>query len=371
MNRVNTKSILIIDDDRPMLLGLKTLLERNHYKVIVCEDSPSSLKLAEESQPALIMCDIMMPHMDGFKTREAILANPLTANIPFLFLSARNSQVDKLEGFANGADDYITKPFDPLELVARVDAIFRSQDRDQQVVIQEMSRQIEHIKAKISSNISPDLYTPMNQVLMSLEMMLRDKYSDPEKLRGFVETTISQSHRLDTLVNDLLFLTAYEKNTVLYLRQMIDIQNDFMLPISLRQDLYSEKNLTVKIQVAEGIIIHAPRREFSQVIGNLVDNAMKFAPPKTSVLIDLAANGEGGCILTVVDHGPSIPVELHEKVFERNYQINQDDPYGGLGIGLTVARPISRSLGGDVVILPSTHDCTVQMILPPAPLDMP
>jgi signal transduction histidine kinase len=355
-----------------MLLGLKTLLKRNSYEVITCEDSPSSPKLAEESQPDLIMSDIMMPLMDGFKVREAIFANPLTADIPFLFLSARTLQVDKLEGFANGVDDYITKPFDPLELVARVDAIFRSQNRDQQIIIQKMGRQIERIKTEITRNVSHELQTPLTQILIFLEAILRERFDDPEKMKWFVEMTISQSHRLNTLVNDLIFLRTYENGNVIYLRQIVDIQNDFMLPITLRQDLYKEKNLRVKIHIAEGIIIHAPRREFSQVVSNLVDNAMKFAPPKTSVLIDLEANGEGGCILTVTDHGPSIPVELHEKVFERYYQISQEDnhQYGGLGIGLTVARPISRSLGGDVIILPTKHDCSVQMVLPPAPLDI-
>jgi two-component system sensor histidine kinase TctE len=93
----------------------------------------------------------------------------------------------------------------------------------------------------------------------------------------------------------------------------------------------------------------------------------------TSVLIDLAANGYGGCVLTVTDYGSGIPAALHEKVFERFYQISQGDTrqYGGLGVGLTIARIIARTLDGDVGILPTQRGCRIQMILPPAPLDMP
>jgi signal transduction histidine kinase len=121
------------------------------------------------------------------------------------------------------------------------------------------------------------------------------------------------------------------------------------------------------------VVIHAPRREFRQAVTHLVDNALKFSPPMTSVLIDLAANGNGGCVLTVADYGSGIPDGQREKVFERYYQISQGDTrsHGGLGVGLTISRIIARLLGGDVIILPSIRGCRVQMTLPPAPLDMP
>jgi signal transduction histidine kinase len=170
-----------------------------------------------------------------------------------------------------------------------------------------------------------------------------------------------------------MFLNSFDKGDAIYLRQLVDIKNDFMLPIAQRQELYLEKKLQINIHVAEDVVIYAPRREFSQVIGHIADNAMKFAPPRSSVQIELLANGEGGCVLTVLDHGHGIPVELHEKVFERYYQIDQDNSnkFEGLGLGLTISRPITRSLGGDLVILPTDRDCKIQLTLPPAHLDMP
>jgi DNA-binding response OmpR family regulator len=364
--------ILVIDDDQTMLLGLQTLLTRNKYNVTICEDSPSSIQLAGESQPDLIICDIMMPKMDGFKIREAIASNAATKDIPFLFLSARDTQSDKLRGFQEGVDDFITKPFDPEELLARIHAIFRSQERDQEKVLREMSRQIERLQSEVSQNLSDGIQAPISQILLSLETILREKYHDPERLEQYVETVTTQSNRLNMLANDLKFLNAYENGSILYMRQVVDIQNDFILPIQQREELYKGKDLRVKVQISDGIMIHAPKKEFTHVVIHLVDNAMKFAPPKSSILIDLAANGEGGCVLTVSDHGPGIPVEQREKVFDRYYQVSQKDTADpeGLGLGLTVARPITRSLGGDVIILPDEHRCLVQMVLPPAPFDI-
>jgi len=356
-----------------MLLGLKTLLERSNYNIMVCDNSLAGIKMAENALPDLIVCDIMMPFMDGFKVRESLSANPLTHNIPFLFLSARASLDDKLKGFEDGADDYITKPFDPRELVARINAAFRRQDKSHQGATEEINRQIERIQSEVTHNFSHELRTPMMQILMSLDMALRDKYDDPDELKYFVETALARSHRLYTLIDDLTFLSHYDMGNKFNFRQRIDIKNDFNLPLALRLDQYKDKNLKVEINVAEGIKIHAPRREFRHACGHLIDNGLKFSPPMSSVLIDLATNGDGGCILTVTDYGQGIPAEFHEMVFKRYYQVSQGiaREYGGLGVGLTIARIIARALDGDITILPVEQGCCVQMVLGPAPLNMP
>jgi two-component system sensor histidine kinase/response regulator len=373
MDSENINTILVIDDDNSMLLGIKALLERNNYKAITCEDSRTSAKLAEQSHPDLIICDIMMPYLDGFKIRDAMSANPMTRDIAFLFLTARNTQTDKLRGFSNGADDYITKPFDPLELVARINAILRRQETIRQTAAVEMTRQIERIQSEMSQNVSHELRTPMTQILLSLDMILRNKYDDPDDLKWFVETALSQSYRLKALIDDLIFLNSHDAHPLHCFRQKVDIKLDFTLPISLRQTLYTEKEIQLKVNIAEGINIHASRTEFSHACIHLIDNALKFAPPQSIVLVDLDENGDGGCVLTVTDQGIGIPVELREKVFERYYQISQGitREYGGLGVGLTIAQIIARSLSGDVKILPIDSGCRVQMILPPAPHDMP
>lgn len=369
---LKTQTILLVDDDKPMLLGLKTFLERNGYNVAACEKSTDAIKMAEESLPDLIVCDIMMPQMDGFKVREAISSNPRTHNTPFLFLTARASLDDKLKGLDDGADDYITKPFEPRELVARIQAVFRRQDKSHQGATEEINRQIERIQSEVTHNFSHELRTPMMQILMSLDMALRDKYDDPNELKYFVETALSRSHRLYTLIDDLTFLSNYDMGNKINFRQKVDIKNDFTLPIALLQDQYKEKDLRVKINIAEGLTIHAPRREFRLACAHIIDNSMKFSPPATPILVDLSPNGDSGCILTVTNYGPVIPVELHEKVFKRYYQVSQGlaREYGGLGVGLTIARIVARALDGDVTILPTEHGCCTQMILAPAPLEM-
>jgi signal transduction histidine kinase len=137
--------------------------------------------------------------------------------------------------------------------------------------------------------------------------------------------------------------------------------------------MYRDKSLRVEASVAKEVVIHAPRREFRQAVGHLIDNALKFSPPMSAVLVELEANGHGGCVLTVADYGSGIPDDLREKAFERYYQISQGDTraYGGLGVGLTIARMVARALDGDVLFQPANRGTRVQMTLPPSPLEMP
>ncbi len=366
LENTTSRSIFIIDDDIRILLGTKILLERGGYKVEVCSDSLAGLKIAKDIQPDLIICDIMMPHLDGYKFHQALLADPATKNIPFLYLTARVAQADKLKGLGSGAEDYLTKPFDPQELLARGDIILRRQNRIDQKVAHELIR----IQNEISQNISHEMRTPMTQIMISLETLLREKYDNPEDINWFLETALSQSQRLNALIDDLLFLAHYDTAPLLLHRQLSDLKLNFIQPIALRHKSYQEKNLQLTYIIEEDVVIHASPESFMQAIVHIADNAIKFSPPDSPIEIKLSARGVGGCVLTVTDQGPGIPAQLRETVFQRYYQISQGltRQYNGLGVGLTISRIVARSLGGDVVILDSASGCRVQMTISPGAL---
>jgi CheY-like chemotaxis protein len=117
--------VLVIDDELALLTVLSNALKRAGYEVVNAATGQKGLEQARKYHPDLIICDIMMPSPNGFKVREILSEDPLTTDIPFIFLSARTAKGDIVYALKSGGDDYITKPFDRGELLARVEAVLR------------------------------------------------------------------------------------------------------------------------------------------------------------------------------------------------------------------------------------------------------
>jgi len=119
------KYLLLIDDDPALLIGLEGVLKREGYRIMTSKNGNEGIEMAHETFPDLILCDVMMPPPNGFNVLEALSKDPKTASIPFIFLTARTHDKDRVNGLLSGADDYITKPFLKEELIARIKAVLR------------------------------------------------------------------------------------------------------------------------------------------------------------------------------------------------------------------------------------------------------
>jgi diguanylate cyclase (GGDEF)-like protein len=151
--------VLVVDDDRNLRKIIATNLELAGFAVDAAADGPEALRKIEDVQPDLVLLDLMMPHMDGYEVARCIRRhqNPSIAHLPIIILTAKGETEDKLLGFEAGADDYVTKPFGPQELVARVRAKIRRVEAD--------------------SSLSPLTRLPGN---LAIEMELRRRLQDRE-----------------------------------------------------------------------------------------------------------------------------------------------------------------------------------------------
>lgn len=121
--------LLLIDDDPNLILLVKDYLEFRGYEVITADNGKTALDILEDADPDMIICDIMMPEMDGYTFVENVRSNIKTRWIPFLFLSAKGQSQDRVKGLSKGADVYMVKPFEPEELVAQVESSLKQADR--------------------------------------------------------------------------------------------------------------------------------------------------------------------------------------------------------------------------------------------------
>jgi DNA-binding NarL/FixJ family response regulator len=125
----DTKRLLLIDDDPNLILLVKDYLEFRGYEVVTAENGREALEVLEDDIPDLIICDVMMPEMDGYTFVKHVREEPRTSWIPVLFLSAKGQSQDKVKGLNTGADVYMVKPFEPEELVAQVESSLKHTSR--------------------------------------------------------------------------------------------------------------------------------------------------------------------------------------------------------------------------------------------------
>lgn len=143
-------SLLLIDDDPALLIGLEAVLRYEGYQVVTAKHGRTGVEIAREFTPDLIICDLMMPPPNGFEVLTMLSHDPRTANIPFIFLTARTAEADKVQGLLSGADDYVVKPFVKDELIARVKSVLRRKQKANVDVKEMANKEILHLRNEIA-----------------------------------------------------------------------------------------------------------------------------------------------------------------------------------------------------------------------------
>lgn len=369
MDRCNS-TILIIDDEPALRLGLAAKIKRQGYDVATACDGKDGLQKAREILPDLIVSDVMMPPPNGFELRKLMARDPQLASIPFIFLTARTGIDDRVNGIRDGADDYITKPFETEELLARMEAVLRrvkvAQERGREEMREIARQDMEKLKNEILQNFHHEMRTPLTNIVMPLELVVNSKFEDPEEQTRFVRMALSNVDRLQSLVTDFILLTNLDHGNLNSIRQSVSIHDHILGPVQKRLERYKEKALDFAYQIQGQGEILAPRREFTHAVVHLLDNAFKFCPVGGKVRLWVEVDTNGGARITVDNEGTPIPADLREKVFERYFQGSQGDSreHEGLGVGLFIARAIFQNLGGNVWILDDPRLCRVQAVLP-------
>jgi signal transduction histidine kinase len=370
--------ILLVDDELRLIRGLAAVLEQAGYRPLIAATGTQGLYIAAEERPDLIICDVMMPNLNGFEVRALLNQQQDFARIPFIFVTARDEPESRLYGIEAGADDYITKPFNVPELLARIKAVLRRVNVSRKEGADRATSELERLRREVLRNFTHELRTPLSHITLSLDLAMREKFGDNEgEQTSFLRSAMMGAERLQRLIDDLLFLATYDQQAITAYRQEVRIDFHFLPSVRACVERWKHKNLDVAVNVDPDVRIYAPRDRFRQAVEHLVDNACKFSHEGGRITIDLRSNGEGGCILTVVDEGPGIAPMYRERVFDRYYQISQGDgrEYDGLGVGLTIARAVARSLEGDVIVLDpedeSRTGCAARMTIPPGEPDTP
>lgn len=346
--------ILVVEDHKPLLDALRMILERAGYTVLTATDGQKGLEVMERARPDLIVADIMMPNMDGYAFYQAVRARPDGLTIPFIFLTARTTREDILRGKGMGAEDYLTKPFDPEELLV----VVRSRLRRAEEVQQATASEFERLKQQIVTILSHELRTPLTYITGYTELALEELPSlSLQALQQFLEGIRHGSDRLNRLVQDLLTLIRLDTGQAATEFRLLaypweNFAELVRQTVQRYESLAAQSGITLDVRVPP-TMSPVPLCEpfFTDALGRLVDNAIKFSRGKGKRVVVQAGVAGDWVEVSVSDEGVGIRPEEIPHIFERFRQIDRERmEQQGVGLGLAIARELIRLHGGDITV---------------------
>jgi CheY-like chemotaxis protein len=362
--------VLIVDDEIANVELLARRLEAIGCQTQVASSGERAIALARSEQPDLILLDVMMPGIDGWQTCRRLKSQPETADIPVIFVTAKDRYEDLSKGFEVGGIDYLTKPFEPIELAARVrSAIFTKRLQDELRKTAADLKRMEQSRKELIGMLGHDIRNLANSVVAFMQLVrmgqLEPGRQEFDELLRLSESNISELLRM---VNALLDVYKMEEGKLEAMPQAValaalgDRSIAQVMPEAIAKGIQLESALPsdVSVFVDDGLIV--------RVLTNLLANAVKHTPSGGKVRVESARDRtlERSIVVRVHDTGPGIPADDAPRIFDRFYQ-GAGRSRGGSGLGLAFCKLAVELHGGTInVVNPGESGAIVQFTLPAA-----
>jgi len=339
----NIANILIVDDIPANLKMLGDILKGFGYKVRPVPNGAMALQVAEKEKPDLIMLDIMMPDMDGYEVCKRLKVNENLKEIPIIFISALNDTNDIVKALNSGAVDYITKPFKPEEVKARVSTHIKIVQQNNEL------KKLNANKDRFISIIAHDLKNPFNTILGFSELLVNNihKY-DIDKIEKFAKNINQAAQNAFKLLEDLL-LWAKAQSNILFNPvnlNLTDICKDIVQNLKYT---YNNKNISINCLITQDLFVFADLNMLNTIIRNLISNAIKFTNNGGEINIYTEQN-QTNITIIVQDNGVGISSETLPKLFDISQKRSTlgTENEKGSGLGLALCREFVEKHGGKI-----------------------
>lgn len=340
---VSQPRVLVVDDDAHLRRLVRDNLTLEGMDVRTAADVAEAEQVLAAWTPDLVVLDIMLPERSGLELCARLSARE--PPVPVLFLSARGTPEDKVAGLGAGAIDYLAKPFDPAELIARCRAALRTQEHARV----RARRELEEFKSEVLQLLGHELRTPLSLVLGYAELLqARGETLSRSHLEIFAREIAAGSQRLARVFEDVLLLVSPTEA-----RRAIDLGTVLDEAVADTAAAFTAAQVALSYQrpAAPLPMDHAAPLLLRQALRHLLENAAAFAPASSEV--QLTVEVRNGCAaISVIDRGPGIPPEEQPRIFERFYQVSRGPgrTHGGLGLGLAIVRRAADDHGGEIAL---------------------
>ena len=351
---MNKPIILLVEDHEPLRTAIRQVLETANYTVLTATDGAEALEMMKKTRPDLIVADIMMPRMDGYAFYDAVRARQEWVPIPFIFLTAKAEKGDVLKGKRLGAEDYITKPFDPQELMVTIEARLGRAKAIQEATTEEFDQ----LKRQIINMLSHELRTPLTYIQGYTSLALDDIPSlSPDALGEFLTAIKQGADRLTQLVEDILVLVRLdtgqaEKEFRMLAKTHTNLAEMVTRTLGQHSERATAQDVKLESKMASNLPpVHLCEPFFVDALSRLVDNAVKFSHGKGKTVTVSSHVADEWLEIAVQDEGIGIAEEKIPHLFERFRQIDREHvEQQGSGLGLSIAQELIALHNGEILV---------------------
>lgn len=382
------ETILVVDDNREIVYSISELLKYEGYNTVNAYDGMEALKAVEENPIDLILLDVMMPRMNGL---SALMKLREKYHIPVIILSAKTEESDKVSGLMLGADDYVEKPYNPVELIARVKAHLRRYhlwgsgapkededrivngglvlDRKQRIAIAEGEevREIEReslekvsrsdqLRIDLITNVSHDLKTPLTSMVGYIELMKKEELSDV--MRDYVDVLSERAEKLKEMISSLFSLAKASSGNVELKMESFEMNRLIDQIFADMDDRIRESGLEfVTRKTEESTELVSDNMYCYRICQNLLENTLKYSAKGTRVFVKTSVkSGEGASdgnrkgrriCLEITNTSGYLMDFTEEDIVERFARGDRARSSEGNGLGLAIVSTYTKALGGE------------------------
>ncbi len=342
------KTILVIDDDKLILRNVKDVLIATGFNVITATDGKTGLKMALESKPDLIVCDLMMPELNGFELIKNLRSSISTISIPIIVVSTLENKKQIQESINIGADDFLSKPFTPEALWIKIDNLLKK-TKDIKYISE---NSIKQLSLNLASSLPHELRTPLNGIIGSADYLVKfGNTLSQQELNEFYKVLYQAANRLNELIIRYLLFVDTEiiladvdklvtaRNAVSFLpkNRIENLIHGFINTKGKKHNIsYNFENSNIKIY----------EEHLNFIIKELLENAVKFSNEQTNNINISGLVIGNEYIIECIDNGrglsnPEIMQLSAMKQFKRDFYEQQ-----GLGLGLAIIQRLVKIYEG-------------------------
>lgn len=353
----DTATVLVVDDNEANRALARAALEDEGYQVVLASGGAMGVDLFEQHRPDAVLLDVRMPEVDGFAACEQIRAMPGGKETPVLFLTALRD-IDTFDrALRMGADDFLTKPIRPAELVVRVQTAVKlrrlgAELREHYSLLKQQRDDLLRLqlqKERLMSFVVHDLKNPVNSMDLHAQLLLRDTQLSPKAANSATQIR-AEARQLTRMIVNLLDLSKAEEGKLSPRKTQVDLSALVGAVLGELEVSAAARRVRLRSHLSAPRL-RADEDLFERLLTNLVENAIRHAPEASTVTVSTTED-EDGVEVRVADVGPGIPAELRETVFEPFTQVGSGlrTPMtrSGRGLGLTFVKLAVEAHGGRI-----------------------